>query len=287
MNNPVPKAAFFDIDGTLVPYDARSVSQADCDAIEALRRQGALIFIVTGRHLCDIDNIPFPVNGAVCNNGASTYIAKDGGACFDEKERFVLVKDHPIPRRQAVEIARIIADNQIPASVSTTTRTLCGNLTQKNLDFIRRVSMPTPKKGNILEAAINEPVYNFNVFVSSEEEKRFFNACPEQGRRDILWGLDTFRWCDEFCDINVNGLDKVLGIKKILDIYHIDPADIIAFGDGSNDISMLKFAGRGIAMETAGDAVKSTADYVTASASDSGVSKWLSSFALIDSPLRQ
>lgn len=63
--------------------------------------------------------------------------------------------------------------------------------------------------------------------------------------------------------------------------------DTIAFGDGSNDIQMLEFAGCGIAMKTADDAVKSAADYVTASAGDGGVSKWLSSFALMDSPLRQ
>lgn len=48
----------------------------------------------------------------------------------------------------------------------------------------------------------------------------------------------------------------MLGIKKVLGTYHIEPADIIAFGDGINDIGMLKFAGRGIAMGTADDAVK-------------------------------
>ena len=78
MNNPIPKAAFFDIDGTLVPYDTRCISQADCGAIETLRRQGTLIFIVTGRHISDINNIPFPVSGAVCSNGALTYTVKDG-----------------------------------------------------------------------------------------------------------------------------------------------------------------------------------------------------------------
>lgn len=79
----------------------------------------------------------------------------------------------------------------------------------------------------------------------------------------------------------------MLGIRQILDTCHIDPMDTIAFGDGSNDIQMLEFAGCGIAMKTADDAVKSAADYVTASAGDGGVSKWLSSFALMDSPLRQ
>lgn len=78
MNSLRPKAAFFDIDGTLVPYDTRCISQADREAVEALRGQETLVFIVTGRHICDVDNIPFPVDGAVCCNGAMTYAVKDG-----------------------------------------------------------------------------------------------------------------------------------------------------------------------------------------------------------------
>ena len=262
------KAAFFDIDGTLVPYDTRCISQADCEAIDALRGQGTLVFIVTGRHLCDIDNIPFPVNGAICGNGALTYVV-DGCAHFHERDRFVLVEDHPIPRQQAIDIARIIADNRIPSSASTATTTLFGNQTQKALEFIQRVNMPSPRNGDILETALKERIYSFCPFVSPEEEKILFN--------DVLWGLDTLRWCNEFCDINIHGLDKVLGIKRILDTYKLEPAGIIAFGDGINDIGMLEFAGCGIAMGTADDKVKSAADYVTASAGDNGVSKWLSS----------
>lgn len=270
MNNRIPKAAFFDIDGTLVPYDTHCISQVDCEAIYALREQGILIFIVTGRHICDIDNIPFPVNGAVCSNGAQTYVVNYGCEHFYERDRFVLIDEQPIPKQQAMKIARIIAENQIPSAASTALRTLFGYPTQKVLEFIRRINMPSPKKGDILEAAEKERILSFCPFVSREEEKVLF--------KDVLRGLDTSRWCEEFCDINIQGLDKVLGIKKILDTYNIAPADIIAFGDGINDIEMLKYAGCGIAMGTATDEVKSAADFVTASANDCGVGKWLSSF---------
>lgn len=130
--------------------------------------------------------------------------------------------------------------------------------------------MPSPKKGNILETAEKERIYSFCPFVSPEEEKILF--------KDLLHGLDTSRWCGEFCDINMHGLDKAIGIKKILDMYNIESSDIIAFGDGSNDMAMLKLAGLGIAMGTATDEVKSAADYVTDSADNNGVSKWLSAF---------
>lgn len=276
MNNLHPdlrrkaKAAFFDIDGTLVPYDTRHISQEDCDAIETLREQGTLIFIVTGRHLSVIDNIPFPVDGAVCSNGALTYIVKDGSGHFSERERFEMIEHHPIPEQQAIDIVRIITENQIPSAIVTSTRTLFCNLTPHALEFIRRVNMPEPKECDNFKAADNERIYAFCPFVSPEKEKLFF--------KDALTGLDTPRWSNEFFDINVHGLDKVLGIKSILKTCRISSTDIIAFGDGFNDIEMLKFAGCGIAMGSADDNVKRAADYVTASANDNGVSKWLHTF---------
>lgn len=267
MRRNFPKAAFFDIDGTLVPYDTRHISQADCNAVEALRGQGTLIFIVTGRNISDIDNIPFPVDGAVCGNGALTYIVKGGSARFNERDRFGLVEDHPIPRRQAEEIARIIVENKVPSGVSSSAGTLFVNPTQKALEFIRRVNMPTPSEGDILEAAERDRIYSFCPFVSPEEEKILF--------KDALGGLDTSRWCEEFCDISIHGLDKVLGIEKILGACGIAPADIVAFGDGINDIRMLKFAGCGVAMGTAEDEIKAAADFVTAAANENGVSRFL------------
>lgn len=269
MQQNFPKAAFFDVDGTLVPRDTRCISQADREAVEALHERGTLIFIVTGRHICEIDNIPFPVNGAVCNNGALTYVVDNGCARFDERDRFTLMEDHPIPKEQAIGIARIIVENRIPSAAVTATRTLTCHLTQQSLEFIRRVNMPEPREGDILGAADGERIYAFCPFVSPEEEKLLF--------KDVLGGLDTPRWCDEYCDITLHGMDKVLGIKKILGIFHISPEDIIAFGDGFNDIGMLEYAGCGIAMETADDAVRRAADCITASANDSGVSRWLRS----------
>ena len=55
----------------------------------------------------------------------------------------------------------------------------------------------------------------------------------------------------------------------------------MAFGDGENDISMLEFAGIGVAMGNAGDEVKAIADYVTDSVDDDGIEKALVHFGLI------
>ena len=66
------------------------------------------------------------------------------------------------------------------------------------------------------------------------------------------------------------------GLHTILDdltsgALHIDPAETLAFGDGLNDISMLRAAGTGIAMGNAAEAVKDAADEVTLDCDRAGV----------------
>ncbi len=263
------KAVFFDIDGTLVPYDTRSMSQADIIAVEALRDRGVLIFIATGRHIEDINNIPFAVHGAVCNNGALTYIAKQDCAFVSEAYKFTLVDRHPIPQEQAVKIAQIVEEKQIPTVATLLSGAIISRYTQATRSFMNKVNMPVFKVEHIVKAVKNESVYSFCPFVTPEEESQIFKSC--------LYGLDTPRWCSEFCDINVHGLDKVIGVKKLADMFMLNSTEIMAFGDGNNDINMLKYAEVGVAMGNASDDVKAVADLVTDSVNNCGVSQLLSS----------
>lgn len=64
---------------------------------------------------------------------------------------------------------------------------------------------------------------------------------------------------------------KVYVMKKICERDGLTASDVIAFGDGDNDIHMLKFAGIGIAMRNAPDNVKAEADYVTDRVEEDGI----------------
>ncbi|MBM4086634.1 MAG: Cof-type HAD-IIB family hydrolase, partial [Planctomycetes bacterium] len=60
----------------------------------------------------------------------------------------------------------------------------------------------------------------------------------------------------------------------------IKPSEVVAIGDGMNDIAMLKWAALGIAMGHAPDAVKRAADVVTASNDEEGVAKAIQTYVL-------
>ena len=74
---------------------------------------------------------------------------------------------------------------------------------------------------------------------------------------------------------------KVYGIQKCCEREGLGRESVIAFGDGDNDIQMLRFAGLGVAMGNAPDNVKAEADYVTDPVDEDGIEKALIGFGVI------
>lgn len=102
--------------------------------------------------------------------------------------------------------------------------------------------------------------------------------CDEQVEREVLRqvpGLSPSRWNPLFTDLNVAGTSKAAGIERFCSYYGFDILQTAAFGDGGNDVSMLRAAGCGVAMGGASDTVKAAADYVTATVDDDGVKRAL------------
>ena len=76
------------------------------------------------------------------------------------------------------------------------------------------------------------------------------------------------------------GSSKGAGLKWLLDDLGLDPAQVMAIGDGDNDIEMLQLVGLGVAMANATDALKQVADYVVNSNEADGVAEAIERFIL-------
>ena len=90
--------------------------------------------------------------------------------------------------------------------------------------------------------------------------------------------MDIFRSAPFFLELVPKGIDKAKSLTRLLTKINLTPADLIAFGDGYNDLSMLKLAGIGVAMENAAPEVRAEADYVTLSNEEDGVAAALTHF---------
>lgn len=133
------------------------------------------------------------------------------------------------------------------------------------------------------------------VVDTADERCKFYEdicGVPAEGRGDAFWksGLDSskllgisfdkeefHRMCDmvherfgariyqatswgSFIEIVHPEVNKARALKRVADHYGIAREDVMAFGDGANDIEMLRWAGTGIAMGNAKDSVKEAAD---------------------------
>lgn len=80
----------------------------------------------------------------------------------------------------------------------------------------------------------------------------------------------------EFLPLNI---DKAASLARLIEFLEIDRSELMAIGDGYNDLSMIEYAGVGIAMGNARQVVQKAADYVTLSNEEDGVAhalkKWL------------
>ena len=92
--------------------------------------------------------------------------------------------------------------------------------------------------------------------------------------------MDIFRSAPFFLELVPKGIDKAQSLLRLLAKINLTPADLMAFGDGYNDLSMLKLAGVGVAMANAAPEVRADADYVTLSNEEDGVAEALLHFGM-------
>lgn len=100
----------------------------------------------------------------------------------------------------------------------------------------------------------------------------------ELGARLGLHGTDYVVGWTAWLDLSPVGVSKASGLEHVCAQLGLTAADVLAIGDGRNDIEMLTWAGRGVAMGQAVDEVKAAADFVTDPVVEHGaaveISRW-------------
>lgn len=255
------KAAFFDIDGTLVSFQTHVVSEETVRVIRQLRAQGVKVFIASGRHVLWINNLgDLEVDGYVALNGGY-YVSGEGEVVYrrqippgDIRQLLDYQREHPFP-------CSCVMDDIILT-----------NFRNEVVDEVyRQLHILNPPIGPI-EGIADKRVYQLIAFFTAEEEPRIMAHMPH---------CVATRWHPLFADVVPEGSNKAVGIQHLLVHYGIDPKETIAFGDGGNDIEMLRYVGIGVAMGNASDEVKAAADFVTTSVDDEGIAYGLKHFGLI------
>lgn len=84
-----------------------------------------------------------------------------------------------------------------------------------------------------------------------------------------------------FLEFTDNGIDKRHSLARLLVHLGIDVSEVVAIGDGNNDLEMIRFAGLGISMANGSSEMRAAADHVTGSNMDDGVAQAVERFILV------
>lgn len=255
------KAAFFDIDGTLVSFKTHAIPASTVRALHQLRSQGVRIFIATGRHILTVNNL-----GDLKFDG---YMTLNGSYCFIGSE---IIYKHAIPSADISTLVDYLQEKENFPCIFVHENALYMNYTnEQTTKAFQLLNFPQPPILPLKEAVQGEI---FQLIA-------FFNASQEMAIMPRLPHCQSTRWTSLFSDIIPLGSNKQIGMQKIIEHGGFSREEVIAFGDGGNDIPMLEYAGISVAMGNAKDTVKQSAGYVTASVDEDGISKALIHFNLI------
>ncbi|MGO1243280.1 MAG: Cof-type HAD-IIB family hydrolase [Sphingobacterium sp.] len=262
MQNPIVKAIFFDIDGTLLSFTTHEVPKSTQKAITLLKEKGIKVIVSTGRSINSIDHIKYL--------NFDGYITFNGGYCITT-ENEILFKQTIDPKDVNAILAHaktqslsfsLMSEQEI--TIHDVTPEIAGMYAHLNLPVPPTVEMDQVDASSILQA---------NIFIGPEQENEFMKS--------VMPNSVASRWTPLFADVNPKGLSKKVGIDIFCKYFGVPLEQTMAFGDGGNDITMLKHVGIGIAMGNANPEVKEIADYITSEVDENGIWNALKNYRVI------
>lgn len=276
------KVVFFDVDGTLVlPHQKPSPKVKE--AIQALRANGHLAFICTGRNRCmlekEIEDIGF--DGIICSAGS-----------FVEIDNKVIEKAY-IDHKKVLEIMSIFDQNNVAYILEGTYNSfadekmvgLFANSTDQSFDNSELERIQKEIEEGMNRKSIEEfhknpmPIHKISFIAEKYDDLKHPKA--------VLESEFNFVVHDIFSKNSVNGeiidryITKGTAVIKVLEILQLSLQQTIAFGDSMNDYEMLQTVAYGVAMSDGAKELKAIANAICPSVKDDGVYQELKKLKLI------
>lgn len=256
-----------DMDGTLLNSN-KEITAKTANAIRRAIQQGVIFTFSTGRPMQGVEkyrqqlDLKFPIityNGAMLVRG-------------DTKDVIYSVN---LDTNDVVKIWQLGQSLGTTMCVWSCNRLYCNVLNERAYDYAKLTGMdPQLLKdiSSILLCGVTKILYYDDVDKISHWQHEI---------QPTIFGSVTFCTSQpKFLEFFNSSVSKAVAMAKIGEMYGISSQEMIAIGDGLNDISMLEYAGLGVAMANAPDEVKKHADYVTLSNDQDGVAHVIAEFIL-------
>jgi Cof subfamily protein (haloacid dehalogenase superfamily) len=268
-----PRVVALDIDGTLLKWvdgqteDYETITEPVLDAVHRALDAGAHIVLSSGRsphgmtRIADLLSIPR-------HEADRLWIVASNGAVVFRYPPMEVVHEETFDAASAVAA---VLEHHPKALVAVEERGVGGYR-------VNRVFPEGEISGEQIITAVHDIVGEPVSRVIIRDPEATADDFIELAARLGLHGTDYVVGWTAWMDLSPVGVSKASGLQHVCDALGLSAVDVLAIGDGRNDIEMLRWAGRGVAMGQAVDEVKAAADDVTASVHDEGaaveMSRW-------------
>lgn len=264
------KMIVLDLDDTLLREDG-TISPRTKQTLMAAQDAGVKVVLASGRptyamwalaeelNLADYGSFILSFNGGKITN---CQTKEDIFSCTLNPETAHQLLD--VSKREGVNILTYVGDDIITDETS------------KYIEVEAKLTGMPLVVVDDFKAAVSTPV----VKVMMLEEPEKLALVEQKLQQEFKGNLSVVRSKPFFLEFTEDGIDKGRSLDKLIEQLGIKQEEVIAIGDGNNDLTMIEFAGLGVAMENANDTVKAAADYITASNMNDGVANVVEEFVL-------
>ncbi len=266
------KALALDIDGTLL-NSKKEVTPTVLQAVRSLQEQKVPVMIASGRPEQGIRHVA----QAIGMHEYGGYVLSFNGGKITEFKTGEVVYNTTIPVEYNKEILTYAANIEGAAILtydadSILTETPDDKYVQVEANVVK---MPVEKVDS-MEERVTFPVNKFLIV----GEPAILQPQVEPMAKAFAGRLNVFQSEPFFIEVVPMGIDKAKSLDYLLNSLELKGEELVACGDGGNDVTMVAYAGMGVAMNNACDAVKEVADHITASCDEDGVAVAIDKFFL-------
>ena len=265
------KMIVLDLDGTLTNRDKVITDNTKRVLMEAQKR-GKKVVLASGRPTYGV----MPLAEQLHLEQYGGYILSfNGGIIMDCRTREVVFKKQ-LPISANAKIVELAKDEGVDLLTYEEPAIITDNPDCPYAQKESKINGIRIKKVEDMASYLNFAVPKFLMM----DDGDYLALVEARVKAALGKNFSVYRSEPYFLEILPRGIDKAQCLAQLLDQVNIRQEEMIACGDGYNDLSMIQFAGLGVAMENAVLPVRNAADYVTYSNNDEGVAHVVEKFML-------
>ena len=262
------KLVALDMDGTML-NEKRMLNDRVKYSIKKVREMGVKVILVSGRGYSairnfveelELDEVVVSLNGAVATD------------CTGEK----LIFSENIDKDVCKNMLHLCEQMDVPTMLFVDKNVYVEKMNKGTEFFVNHDKAEVIPVGRLSAFYDDQPV---GKLLMTEENSRLVTL-RDRSKQQFGDRLTVTFSLPYYLEAYSPYIDKGVILEKVGLYYGIKKEEIIAMGDGENDIPMIEYAGLGIAMENAVDSLKAKADYITSTNVQDGVAEALEKFII-------